>query len=183
VAKFSLFDLIGRSKPTDQNTILPAENKDQVGQYLHTIGELQRELMALENAMNDEMATLRKKYSEQAAPIALQIDSIKSACTPWCEMNRRTLLKEDEKTADLGTGTVSWRKNPDKLQVPNQDDAIKWLVTNDFGDFVEIKKSLLKDAIKSNWEKLQAKGEPDGLRLAIGKESLKFIPAHTKLEV
>ncbi|MEW6330193.1 MAG: host-nuclease inhibitor Gam family protein [Pseudomonadota bacterium] len=127
--------------------IVPA-TRQQAEEALQNIGTLQREIITLEAAMNDELAAIKAKYEKQAQPLNADIETYFQGLHIWAEANRAVLLKGHSKTAKLATGELLWRTTPPSVSLPkNQEAVIQALVKADLGHLIRTRQEVDKQAV------------------------------------
>lgn len=138
------------------------QSRDQVVAAIAEIGRLSRERLRLEAGMNDELAAVKERFEEAAAPLSEQLAALQAGVQTWCEANRDALTQGGKtKTAVLGSGEVRWRLTPPAVRVKRGmvDAVIAELNAAGLGRFVRLIEELNKDAILA---------EPDAVRGVAG---------------
>ena len=91
-------------------TLAVPQTRDEVAHAIGRIGDLQRQLVRREAALNDRIAELKAFAEADARPAREEADQLRAGVQVWCEANRDALTNNGKvKTADLGTGKVLWR--------------------------------------------------------------------------
>lgn len=153
-------------------------SKEEAEQYLAAIGQDQREVSLIEQAMNEELEQVKAKYQEQAKPYNQRIEATFRALHNWAEANRDSLLKGRLKTVRLTTGTLTWRMTPPKVNVRGTEAVIAALERFGLDRFLRLKKEIDKDAIL---KEPQAVEGIDGLSIS-QKEEFAATPDETEIE-
>ena len=122
-------------------------NQLEVNEAIATIGAAQRQRDAIETAMNDELATVRARYEEQALPHAAVIKDLGHAVQAWCEGNRVDLTKGGRKTAKFAAGEVSWRMRPPSVSIRGQGIVLEALKKLGLDRFIRTKEEVDKEAM------------------------------------
>lgn len=136
-----------RNKRTAPAFQIP-QTRDQVSEFIHGIGEDQRELARIQADMQDELAMIREKYEARAQPIAQRIQDRTAGVQVWCDGHRAQLTQDGKtKTARFAAGDVLWRNTPPACTVRNAEGVMDALYKM-FGEtFLRLKREVNKDAI------------------------------------
>jgi phage host-nuclease inhibitor protein Gam len=127
------------------------KNQLEVNEAIAQIGAAQRQRDAIETAMNDELATVRARYEEQALPHGAVIKDLGHAVQVWCEGNRNDLTREGRtKTAKFAAGEVSWRMRPPRVQIRGEGIVIETLKKMGLEWAIRRKEEVDKQAILEN---------------------------------
>ncbi len=114
-----------KSKTIGINLPVP-QSRSEAAEAVRLVGELNRDLARLEANMNDQLAAIKEAFEQQAAPIRDQVTATTEGLKAWAEANRVTLTDGGKtKTADLGTGKLSWRLRPAKVRITKEDVVIE----------------------------------------------------------
>jgi phage host-nuclease inhibitor protein Gam len=125
-----------------------AQSRDEVVEAIAEIGRRQRERQRLEATMNDELAAIKQKYEEDAAPANEKIRELSKGVQAWCEANRAELTQAGKvKHANLPSGEVKWRMRPPSVAVRGVEAVIDLLKRMNLGRFVRSKEEINKEAI------------------------------------
>jgi phage host-nuclease inhibitor protein Gam len=122
---------------------------------LSTIGKRQREVAAIEIAMNAQLAAVKEACEEKARPVNELIETAFTALQCWAEAHRSELLVGNAKTAKLATGEISWRMTPPSVRLSGVDAVLEALKQLGLGRFVRTKDEVDKSAIL---------GDPDAVK-------------------
>jgi phage host-nuclease inhibitor protein Gam len=155
------------------------QSRDQVADYVASIGVAQRERARIEQDMNDEFAKLKKHYEELAQPFKSEIEERSKGVQAWCETNRKAITQDGKtKTAVLSTGEISWRNRPPKCVTKGVEAILDKLKRLGLDRFIRTKEEINKEAILA---------EPDAVKRIAGisiEQGEDFIikPFETNLE-
>lgn len=121
--------------------------------------------------MNDQIALLKDAAEKLAAPLKEQVTARTEGLKVWAEANRDALTNGNKtKTADLGTGKISWRLRPPSVRISGMDRVIEVIKTLGFVAFLRTKEEVNKEALLA---------DPDKARMiagiSIGSEGEDFI--------
>jgi phage host-nuclease inhibitor protein Gam len=138
---------LGANMPVPQSQIDAAES-------LRVIGELQRQIARAEADMNDVIAVAKEQAEGLCAPLQAQIVERTQGLKVWAEANRAALTDGGKtKTADLGTGKVSWRLRPASVRLSKLDQVVEAIKKLGFGQFLRTKVEVNKEAMLADPEK------------------------------
>lgn len=138
-----------RSKTRGANIPVPQSREEAAG-MIARLGVLRREIARTEADLNDEIAALKTSAEKAVAPLSEEADALTEGVKTWCEANRSRLTDGGKtKTADLGTGTISWRLRPPSVTVRGVDTVIDALKALGFSRFVRVKEEVNKDAMRA----------------------------------
>lgn len=155
------------------------QNRDQVVEAIAEIGRRQRERERIQATMNDELAAIKQRYEEEAAPHNEAIREFSKGVQSWCEANRNQLTQGGKvKHADLPSGKVGWRMRPPSVVVRGKEAVIDLLVRMGLSRFVRVREEVNKEAILA---------EPEAIRNVKGititqAEDFIIVPFETSLE-
>lgn len=128
-------------------------NREEVNAAIAQIGTAQRRRDAITTAMNDELAAVRARHEELAAPHAGVIKELGHAVQVWCEGNRADLTRDGRvKTAKFAAGEVSWRIRPPRVTVRGEGIVIEALKRLGLERFIRRKEEVDKAAILASPE-------------------------------
>lgn len=123
-------------------------NEIDVANSIQVIGEKLRALDALEAAMNDKLAEVKKHFDELAARDRDEIRRHADGIRLYCETNRAVLTKDGRtKTARFATGTVAWRMTPPRVVIRQVDKVLEALKAAKLKRFIRLKEEIDKEAI------------------------------------
>ncbi len=133
------------------------QTRDQVVHAIAEIGIRQRDRERLEVAMNDELAVIKQRYEEAAAPHIEAIKLLSQGVQIWCEAHRKELTDDGKtKTATLGSGTVAWRMNPPKVVLKGIENILAAFKKLGLDRFIRTKEEVNKEAILVEPEAVKA---------------------------
>jgi len=132
---------------------IPApRTKQEAEDLLGEIGRLQRMVVDVETQMNGELAAVKARAADVAAPLNQAIADQFAALHVWAETHRDELLLGKAKTAKLATGEISWRMSPPAVSVRGADKVIETLKRLGLGRFLRTKEEIDKQAILADPE-------------------------------
>lgn len=155
------------------------QTRDQVVEAVAEIGRCQRERARIQAAMNDEIATIKQRFEEEARPHAEKITELSSGVHTWCEAHRDDLTRNGKtKTATLPSGEVRWRMRPPSVSVRGLDKVLQALKDLKLTRFIRTKEELDKEAVLAEPEAVQ---HIKGLTITQGEDFV-IVPFETSLE-
>lgn len=144
------------------------QNRQQVATLIAAIGTDSRELTRIETEMNDELATVKARYEEQADPIRQRVEAAQSGVQTWCEANRDELTQHNKvKTAAFPTGEIQWRMRPPSVRITGQEAVLDVLRRRALGRFIRTKEEVNKEAILNEPE---AVAKVPGIAISQGED-------------
>ncbi|MBI2278173.1 MAG: host-nuclease inhibitor Gam family protein [Dechloromonas sp.] len=136
-----------RIKSAAVSVVVP-QNREMAAQSIAMVGTLNRELARIQAAMNDEMASVKAAYEEQAEPLNLRIKALTEGVQTWAEANRDSLTQGGKvKTAALTTGEILWRLRPPSVRITGADAVLDALRRLGLKRFIREKEEVNKEAI------------------------------------
>ncbi|MCE5242901.1 MAG: host-nuclease inhibitor Gam family protein [Desulfobacteraceae bacterium] len=167
-----------RVKQQASTTAIP-QSLDAVIEAIAQIGRHQRERLRIEAAMNDELAAVKQRYEQEAAPHNDAITDLSRGVQTWCEAHRDELTQGGKvKFASLPSGEVKWRMRPPKVVLRGQEAVIEALRRLGLGRFVRTREEVNKEAILAEPEAVQ---DVKGLSISQGEDFV-IEPFESRLE-
>jgi len=126
------------------------QTQDECAQAIKALGDFQRKQARLHAEMNDRLAEVTAYYQAPLTDYQKAITAAHAGIQTWCEANRVALCGEADrrgKTANLVTGTVSWRRRPPSVSLRGVEAVIQNLLDSGLGRFVRQVLEVNKDAI------------------------------------
>ncbi|RRW89170.1 host-nuclease inhibitor protein Gam [Pandoraea apista] len=125
-----------------------AQSDADVATTIRDIGDVNREIIRLQAAMNDEIAIITQRYQEQMSPHQEHLLSMQSGVQVWCEANRDRLTEGGKvKSHNFVTGQIQWRVRPPSCTVRGAESVIELLKVRSLDRFVRVKEEINKEAI------------------------------------
>jgi phage host-nuclease inhibitor protein Gam len=110
--------------------------------------------------MNDEIAAIKQRYETAVNPIRDEVTSLTDGIATWASAHRAALTGDGRtKTADLGTGRISWRRRPPRVSIRNVDAVLQKLKSLGLHKFIRTKEEINKEAMQA---------EPEAARGIVG---------------
>lgn len=155
------------------------QTREDVASAILRIGNLQREHVRVETAMNDELANIKATYEAQAEPMKSEIIALTEGVNIWCAANRDALTSSGKvKFHAFTTGEVRWRITPPKVMIKGVEMVLTAIKAAGLTQFIRIKEEINKEAILQD----------DSVRHTISGISIQqteefvVVPFETKLE-
>ncbi|MGL5447472.1 MAG: host-nuclease inhibitor Gam family protein [Rhabdaerophilum sp.] len=169
---------MSRIKTRGANLPVP-QNKDEAAEAVKRIGVTSRQIARMEADLNDQIAEMKKQAEEAAAPLRDRKDELTEGLKLWAEANREKLTDGGRvKSADLGTGKISWRFRPPSVRLSKVDAILEALKTLGLHRFIRVKEEPNKEAMLA---------EPEIARtvsgVSIGTEGEDFIVEPFEVEL
>lgn len=126
------------------------QNKNEAMTAIAELGGVQRDLIRIEAAINDEVAAATQKRQSEIDALKTRQANLTRGIQTWCEANRAELCADGGKTANLVTGEVSWRKRPPSITIRAVDKVISTLKSLGLTQFVRTKEEPNKETMLAN---------------------------------
>lgn len=124
------------------------QTRDEAAEAIRRIGELQRDIEALQVGCKDEMADLNDRYARRITPRRDEIARLTDGLRVWAEARRRELTGDGRtKTARLATGEVSWRVRPPRVVARAVETVLSAIRERSLIQFLRVKEELDKEAM------------------------------------
>ncbi|ELF7958728.1 host-nuclease inhibitor Gam family protein [Salmonella enterica] len=155
------------------------QSKEQVSADIKKIGDIQRELTRIETDANDQIAVIMGQNTPKIEALRAELDVLQKGVQTWCEANRSSITKGDSKTANLITGEVAWRKNPDSVSIKGVKLVLETLKKLKLDRFIRRKEEVNKDAILADKKAVE---NIKGISIVSGKEVFSITPFEQEIE-
>lgn len=124
------------------------QSKDACAADIRTLGDLQRDQARVQAYMNDRIAAITAEAQPLLEALQTHIDRLFRGIHAWCEAHRAEITDGlRAKTANLVTGSVSWRTNPPSCRVRGEDNVIAALKALSLADYVRTTEAVNKEAV------------------------------------
>lgn len=142
-----------KTKTFGANLPVP-QSRDDAAETLRLIGETTRQIARIEADMNDGIARLKDEAEKLASPLREQVTARTEGLKVWAEANRDALTNGGRtKTADIGTGKISWRLRPPSVRITGAERVIEAIKKLGFRTFLRVKEEVNKEALLADVEK------------------------------
>lgn len=163
-------------------SVVAIQSRDEADLAIAEIGKLQRARQFIETRMNEELALVRQRHEDDAAPHGMRILNLALAVQGWANANRTQLTDDGKtKTVKLGGGDISWRLNPWSVVLRGAEKVLQALKDRKLRRFIRVKLEINKEALLEEKD-LAALKAIKGLSF---KQTEQFVikPFETELEV
>lgn len=112
-------------RKTPASNLLVPQSQAEAASCLARIGELSRRQTRIETELNDATSRLTETAQSQIEPLREELVRLTAGLQVWADANRAALTGNGRtKTADLGTGLISWRLRPPRVTVRAWEDTV-----------------------------------------------------------
>lgn len=154
--------------------VLVPQSQEAVMADIRVIGDLRREFVRRETALNDQIAALTAQVAPEIEALKARLTGLENGVQTWCEANRLTLTENGKtKTANLTTGEIKWRANPPSVRITKPEDVIVMLRKLGLHQFIREKVEINKEAILA--APADVKGIA-GINIKSGVETFEIVP-------
>nr|VFK45797.1 MAG: Mu-like prophage host-nuclease inhibitor protein Gam [Candidatus Kentron sp. TC] len=138
------------------------------------LGALRRRRVEIQDLLSEEFDRIAQSFSEELRRNQNRRDALTAGVAEWCEANRAEILEKGKKTANLGSGKVSWR-NGARSVVLTRDEAeiIRECKRGGLLDLIAIRESIDKSAVLKNPGRIEG---VEGVSIARGEETFRIEP-------
>jgi phage host-nuclease inhibitor protein Gam len=144
------------------------------------LGDLQRDFARMRADMNDEIASITKRYQPKLEGLSERIDTLQQGVQTYCEAHRAELTNDNRvKTANLVTGEVSWRQRPPSVSIRGAEAVIDALKRMSLTKFVRTKEEVNKEAMLNEPEQVRGIA---GITIVSGVEDFVITPFEATAE-
>lgn len=157
------------------------QSRDEAAADIRKIGDLQRQALRQELAMNDSIAEITEKFQPHIDAIKEQLKTLQEGVQGYCEAHRIELTDGGKvKTANLITGEVQWRQRPPSVSVRGAEAVIETLKRLGFARFIRSKEEINKDAVLNEPDEVRGVA---GLTVVTGVEDFVITPFEQEVNV
>ena len=145
-----------KTKTLGANLPVP-QSRDDAAAALRRIGEANREVARIELKLADDVAGLKEAAESAATPLKEEAKALTEGLKLWAEANRDALTGGKVKTADLGTGKISWRLRPAKVSLRGKiEEVVERLKSLGLQRFVRVTEEVNKEAMLADRDAARA---------------------------
>ena len=124
---------------------------DQADTMVRRVGELVREKVLIQAALDEGIARLRTEAEAEAAPLSAEIANLTSAVQAWAEANRDDLTRGGRvKTHRMPSGEIAWRHLPPSVRITSPATVLELLQQMGLQRFVREKREIDREALKAD---------------------------------
>jgi phage host-nuclease inhibitor protein Gam len=122
--------------------------KNTLESTLIEMGGFQAQLNTVLERQNQEILAIQKKYQDKIETMNKEIDERYTAVGVYATANRDTLFPKKAKSVTIGAFTLSFRKNPDTVQVADEAETLTLLKKFKLTACYKTVETLVKPALK-----------------------------------
>lgn len=161
---------MAKAKKADAVPVVVPETYGEANTLLEQLGWAQRDLALKELRLAGKVAKLTALIEKTAGPLKARIKTLEDQIAAYATAHRKELLAGDTKHHDFPAGKVSWRLNPQSVELRGKlkvaDVVAEILRLKLRRPFLRMKLELNKEAILAD----QEKAKPiTGIRIAQGE--------------
>jgi len=105
---------MARNKPTN---LYPVKDRTQANQVLAEIGQLKRQIAAINAALNDDIDRAKAEAEQKIAPLASRMDAMENGLLAFAEYNKDELFPK-QRSLDLTYGVIGYRRSKELGTMP-----------------------------------------------------------------
>ena len=130
--------------------IAPA-TADQADAMIRRMGDIARDRLIIQAAVDERIAALRTAAEAEAAPLSAEIANLHASVQAWAEANRDDLTRGGRvKTHKMPSGEISWRNLPPSVRINSPGAVIALLENMGLDQFLRRKTEIDRDAMKAD---------------------------------
>lgn len=119
---------MAKSKQRATNLPVPQSDVDAAA-AIARIGELARQIAAIEAGGNDRIAAISADVEARRTPLKEVLEAERSGLEIYCAAHRARLTDGGKtKTVKFATGEIAWRTRPPRVTLPRAREAIAELI-------------------------------------------------------
>ncbi|WP_315742800.1 MULTISPECIES: host-nuclease inhibitor Gam family protein [unclassified Bradyrhizobium] len=184
-----------KGKAAAANVRVP-QTKEEAAEMIAEYGAAIREIAVIELAMLESLAKVKKQAELDAKKHGENAKQLFKGLQIYCEANRQALLGNSGlKTANLGTGKVSWRHKPAKVTPTDEiDELVKRIIDKataalnrddpvtalSYKAFIRTTSTIDKEAMLKNADLART---IEGVRIGSGGEQFEIEPFGADAEI
>jgi phage host-nuclease inhibitor protein Gam len=156
------------------------QNREEADEFIFKLGQLQRDRIDLETAMNEALAAAKLEHENLGKPLAEEIAALMASLQTYCEAHREELCPGKLKTVKFGNGEISWRSRPPKVTLRGGiEKIIAWCKTHGLALFVRTIEQVNKEAMLDYPDRAM---KVPGVSIASAGEDFIVKPLQSELE-
>ncbi|ODS24198.1 hypothetical protein AB835_04780 [Candidatus Endobugula sertula] len=165
---------------TRTHEYLAAQNEDDAADLIKELGNKRRKILRIETAMNDEIADVKHRFENEAAPIKDEVEQLIASIQSWAEVNREDLTDGNKtKTVKLATGEINWRSRPPKVSLRGKSKIIQALKNLGLQRFIRTSEDIDKEALLKEKD---AAAQISGISISSVGEDFSISPYELEIE-
>lgn len=119
----------------------------QANDALHRIAEIECEIKKQESVRDGLVSAANSSFTQKTEKLESEKSSILDKLKEFCDEHRNEFIPEGKASADIGNGTLGYRKSPEKIEVSEQ--TARLLEEAGLGAMVKVTKEPVKAALKN----------------------------------
>lgn len=126
---------------------MAVKNLKQANEALHRIAEIEC-AVSKETALKDSViADANKSFADRTEKLEAEKVKLVEELRKFSDAHRKEFIPDGKLSADIGSGTLGYRKNPDKIEV--SAETAELLEKAGLGAMVKVTKEPVKAALKN----------------------------------
>lgn len=171
---------MGKVKGKTTVKLVVPQSREEAEAWIRQIGDHRREVVRIETAMNDEIASVKDQYEQQAKPYRDDVEALIEGLQAWAVANREQLTGGGKRqSAEMATGMISWRVLPPRVTIRKAENVLDALKKLGLQRFIRTREEINKEAMLDDQE--AARLVP-GVTIGSAGETFNVDPFETELE-
>lgn len=108
--------IMAKKSEKKQIVILDFKSNGDITQAIKDLTDLQRQIDAITDDKNAQIAVLSKELQEETTPLQIELDKLRTSIKYYCDNNRERLFPDKQKSVDFVSGSVAYRDNPPSVK-------------------------------------------------------------------
>lgn len=169
---------MGKRQSIKQGVVSIPATVEEAIESLGKIGNLQRQIVRVNNALEGSVERLKQRATEKIVPREQQIQQLFEGLFIFAQARREELTEHGEKkTIRWPSGEIYWRTTPPAVNINNTERVLAALKAAGLNQFIRSKEEIDKEAILKEKEAIKnIKG------ITVGKKEI-FAAKPAKLEI
>lgn len=128
--------------------ILP-KSEQELDEFIAKIGDLLVKIQEKESAAQEEVDQVKAKCKKETEPLVGRAKELFEAVFVYAHRHQAELISADSKSVTLPHGMISWRTNPPKVEIDDEQELLNYLATYPslYKIFVRIDPAINRQAI------------------------------------
>lgn len=134
-----------------KRTVPTPSSLEEAANYVKAIGQLKRDIDALQASLNEQVEHLTARTAESARPLAERMNQLLEGLYLYAEANRPALTDNGKKkTVDVSSGQFGWRVTPPKVSIANTKQVLANLERLGLEQFIRYTPEVDREAMLRN---------------------------------
>lgn len=99
---------MARVKPSN---LQPVRSPEEANEAIREVGEIKRILAAIENRMNDDIASIKAEAAADSAQHRTRLEALENGILAFAEMKKDELFDDKKRSLKLDFGTIGYRRS------------------------------------------------------------------------